>query len=110
MILELNGVKLHVKSIELEPVLDVNGQFTFEKWTVTCHDYSNSPVYYLDCFSFGSMLGHEFPVNTYGPATLDQCEDLRDRLTGFDKMRITKRTKCQNSMPSDKWPGMDRPR
>jgi hypothetical protein len=66
---------------------------------------------YLDCFFYGAMLGDQFPVNSYGPATISQLETLKARVGhNFDRMEFNERTKGMNPLPADLWPGVERPR
>lgn len=67
--------------------------------------------HYLDCYHYGAMLGSQFPVNSYGPATVEELEALRGRVGhNFDTTEIVNFTKGQNPLPKDLWPGVDRPR
>lgn len=66
---------------------------------------------YLDCFHYGAMLGDQFPVNTYGPATREQLEELRERVAhNFNRTEIVTQTLGQNPLPPSHWPGVKRPK
>jgi hypothetical protein len=66
---------------------------------------------YLDCYFYGAMLGDKFPVNSYGPASVEAIEALKLRVGhNFDRMEVVEETKGMNPLPADLWPGVDRPR
>jgi hypothetical protein len=68
-------------------------------------------VPYLDCYHPAALLGDEFPVNSYGPASQEQLADLAQHIAhNFQRMEIVSQTKGQNPLPADLWPGVSRPR
>lgn len=58
---------------------------------------------YLDCYHYGALLGDEFPVNSYGPATLFDLIILKNKLKGFDRMEIVDKSKGTSPLPKDCW-------
>lgn len=69
------------------------------------------PVYFLDCYHHGALLGDRFPVNTFGPADYDKLLWLRAKIGAqFDRTEITRETKGQSPVDEPYWPGVERPR
>lgn len=68
------------------------------------------PVWYLDCYFYGAMLGEKFPVATYGPAIMTDVAMIAARVAhNFDRMEMVKKAKGQNPLPRDLWPDVERP-
>jgi hypothetical protein len=62
-------------------------------------------VYYLDCYDHGAACGDKFPVFSYGPATMDECSELRNEIESyFTRTVLTQETKGQNPTPKYRWP------
>ncbi len=62
--------------------------------------------WYLDCYHYGAMLGDKFPVNSYGPATLEDILTLEERMRhNFDRTEVVEQTKGQCPLPQERWPG-----
>ncbi len=63
---------------------------------------------YLDCYHDAALLGNLFPVNSYGPASIEQIEKLQNRIKQcFTRTTITEFTKGQCPLPEENWPKLD---
>lgn len=62
-------------------------------------------MWYLDCYHYGALLGQKFPVNSYGPANIEEICLLCIRIShNFHRIEIVKESKGQNVLPKNKWP------
>ena len=61
-------------------------------------------LWYLDGFHYGAVLGDKFPVNSYGPATLDDLAYLMTRLANsFHRIELSHETKGQMPLHPNDW-------
>lgn len=68
-------------------------------------------MYFLDCYFYGALLGKEFPVNSYGPADLDDiCLAIKHLAPNFNRMEVVKETRGMNPLPRELWWDVERPR
>lgn len=75
------------------------------------HRQKEARPWFVDCYHVGAILGDQFPVNSYGPASFSECEELIKRIEhNFNWTELTTQTKGQNPLPRDYWPGVERPR
>lgn len=60
--------------------------------------------WYLDGYLYGAMLGDQFPVNSYGPASKDEVELLQRHMSSqFDRTEIVPQTKGQSPLDKERW-------
>ncbi len=61
-------------------------------------------MWFMDCYFYGAMLGNEFPVNSYGPASMEDLTKLKKQIGhNFDRIEFTQETKGQNPLPKEHW-------
>jgi hypothetical protein len=67
--------------------------------------------WYLDCYFYGAVLGDKHPVNSYGPASKSDIEQLQSRIEkSFNRTEITRQTRGQNPLPRHLWADVKRPK
>lgn len=60
--------------------------------------------WYLDCYFYGALGGEDFPVNSWGPASLEDINDLDKRISKhFNRTEVVKETKGLNPRSQDRW-------
>ncbi len=65
---------------------------------------ATQPMLYLDCYSYAALGGEFAPVNSFGPAVVNDVLKLKSKIEHhFDRVEIVEETKGCNPRSFDRW-------